>query len=1101
MLKSSLRIQNLVELSVQYKMPALGITDFWNLSGAFEFSEIAIKSGIQPIIGCEIEFECCGGVNSTKVALLTKNDTGFRNLTRMIYESTLNKKKTGKPFHLSNLSKYKDGLILLSGFKGGLIERYMGDNCSVIDGIFDEFGGNAYIELQVGDKYLRKSSIDYAYKNGVPLVATNSIRFANNACNDFIECDALYCIATSTYLSEKNKRDLNRTDYFTPPDEMISLFKDVPEAIENTVNIAKRCLFFVKGRQPILPKFPCVMSKTEEEELRIYARDGLTKKINSGVLSADLYVYQERLEYELNVINGMKFAGYFLIVSDFVRWAKNNGVSVGPGRGSGAGSVVAWVLSITDLDPVRFGLMFERFLNPERVSLPDFDIDFCQELRFRVVEYVMQKYENMAHIITFGKLQAKAVLRDVGRVLQIPYSQVDKICKMIPFNPVNPVTLAQAVEMDSNLKMERAKNENLKQLFDISFSLEGLCRHSSVHAAGIVISDKPLHEYIPVYYDDHTDLPVTQYNMKYTEKSGLVKFDFLGLKTLTLIDKTLSFVKASGVAIDIVLIPLDDKKSYELISCGDTLGVFQLESSGVKEVLVKLRPDCIEDIIAVISLYRPGPMDNIPMYIERKHGLQQIDTIHPLLANVLKETFGVIVYQEQVMEIARVLSGYTLGKADLLRRAMGKKIKSEMDEQREIFVEGAVNNGVERQKAESIFELVEKFAGYGFNKSHAAAYAVIAYRTAYLKAHYRVEFFAALMNLDIHDKEKLGEVFYSARNSGIKVLPPDINTSDVFFSIENNCIRYGLAALKNVGIKQAQYIVDKRYAIGEFCNITSFMNATSDSNGLINKKTLEAIIKSGALSRIHKNQKQLLNSLEMLVSRYCGAKESVQQYSMFSDEIILIDECVDDFSFNEKLDYEFSILGFYLSGHPLSKYEEILKKLKIFSEGQEKPSLLIGVVVSSKMRSSAKSRFAIINLSCINGTYEFAIYDRSLVEKSDIFADRSIICVKLEDVGNGDNARLIAKEISYLDDILQRLKGEIRVFMKDKSKNIDKINSLVISNTANKGLLLIISHEVQGNYIVEINTNRRIVLSLNVLDFLLAVEGIDLDFRIFGNIT
>ena len=673
-----------------------------------------------------------------------------------------------------------------------------------------------------------------AYKLDIPLVATNQCYFP--AREDFEAHDALICIAEGRYIAEDDRRKLTPEHYFKPRAEMMALFADLPEALETTVEIARRCAFRPRTHPPILPQFTKTgaaskkaVNAAETEELCRQAREGLAERLRiiglaEGHSEAE---YRERLEFELGVIGKMKYSGYFLIVSDFIRWAKAHGIPVGPGRGSGAGSVVAWSLSITDLDPLRFGLLFERFLNPERVSMPDFDIDFCQDRRDEVIRYVQEKYGagRVAQIITFGKLQARAVLRDVGRVLQMPYGQVDRLCKLVPNNPANPVTLEDAIDGEPKLQDERDNDPVVKRLLEIAQKLEGLYRHASTHAAGVVIGDRPLIDLVPLYRDPRSTLPVTQFNMKWVEPAGLVKFDFLGLKTLTVIQRALALIRERGIELDLATLGLDDRKTYELLARGDTVGVFQLESTGMRESLRRLKPDRFGDIIAMNSLYRPGPMDNIPTYINRKHGLEQVDYLHPLIEPVLQETYGVIIYQEQVMQIAQRLSSYTLGEADLLRRAMGKKIKAEMNKQKARFVSGAVKNGVDKGRADYIFELVAKFAGYGFNKSHAAAYALIAYHTAYLKANFPVEFLAATMSYDMANTDKLYMFVQEARRNKIAVLPPSLNASGVDFLPEDGAIRYCLAALKNFGRGAAEHIVAGREDIGRLSRSRQFRRA------------------------------------------------------------------------------------------------------------------------------------------------------------------------------------------------------------------------------------------------------------------------------------
>jgi DNA polymerase-3 subunit alpha len=812
--KGAIKIPKLIEAAVSYKMPALGIMDSQNLFAALEFSSACKKAGIQPIIGCEMLIRFPNtrknasnlDIESSlaRMPIIARNDEGYKNLMYLVSQSFL-KRESGISPHISfELLKEKSaGLIALSGSVDGAFSKLLADDqekllTETIANLKATFPDNLYVELTrhgtEAEKKLEEKLIKLALDNKLPLVATNDVYFIEA---DMHEAqDILSCIGQGQVYAVTNRKQNTPEQYFKSQEEMEKLFADIPEAITNTVNIAKKCHIMAFERKPALPRFNVAEGFSEPGELRKDSLTGLemrllrkfkleeTKEEDREAIRAE---YLARINFELDVIINMEFPGYFLIVSDFIKWAKSNDIPVGPGRGSGAGSVVAWSLEITDLDPIRFGLLFERFLNPDRVSMPDFDIDFCQSRRDEVIDYVQNKYgrEYVAQIITFGKLQARAVLKDVGRVLQMPYGQVDRICKLIPFNAIEAVTLEKAIEMDKDLQQAIQDDPQITKLVNIALKLEGLNRHASTHAAGLVIGDKPLHEICALYNDEGSEMPAVGYSMKYAENAGLVKFDFLGLKTLTTIFDTVKLIeKVRGIKLDIANLRLDDKPTFDMLSTGDSIGVFQIESSGMRSVLRQMKSDKFEDIIALISLYRPGPMDNIPTYIKRKHGEEKTIYPHPLLEPTLKETHGVIVYQEQVMEIAKVLAGYSLGAADLLRRAMGKKIKEEMDIQRKIFTEGAVKNGVDAKQAGEIFDLVDKFAGYGFNKSHAAAYALISYQTAYLKAHFLPEFLTASINLDIDNADKINVFLQVAKSHGIEVRPPNLNKSEAAFSIE-----------------------------------------------------------------------------------------------------------------------------------------------------------------------------------------------------------------------------------------------------------------------------------------------------------------------------
>ena len=825
--KGAIKIQELIDAAIADKMPALGISDCGNLFAALEFSTYCKKAGIQPVLSAEMlvdfgEKDLRNASNLdienslAKMPLIAATEEGYKNLMYLVSYSFLNRENGLSPHIKFALLKEKSkGLIALSGAVEGIVGKMLHDGQEKkLDSIIVELQKtfspqNFYIEITrhgtEAEKKLEEKFIATAFKHNAPLVATNDVYFISEEMHE--AQDILNCIGEGRFFVETDRKKNSPQQYFKTQKAMEALFADVPEALENTVNIAKKCSVMAFERPPTLPKFSNEKDFDEKEALKNESYQGLRMRLahkfemekimaenagenleiskkNQETITQEYFV---RLDYELSVISKMNFSGYFLIVSDFIIWSKKNDIPVGPGRGSGAGSVVAWSLQITDLDPIRFGLLFERFLNPDRVSMPDFDIDFCQSRRDEVIKYVQQKYgkDYVAQIITFGKLQARAVLKDVGRVLQMPYNQVDRICKLIPFNAIEAVTLDKAIEMDKDLQQAIKQDPQVTKLVDIALKLEGLNRHASTHAAGVVIGDKPLTEICALYCDDAESMPAVGYSMKYAENAGLVKFDFLGLKTLTTIFETVKLIdKNRGIKIDISKIPLNDKITFKMLSKGDSIGVFQIESSGMRSVLKQMRADKIEDIIALISLYRPGPMDNIPTYIRRKHGEEKTSYPHPLLEPTLRETHGVIVYQEQVMEIAKVLAGYSLGAADLLRRAMGKKIKEEMDAQRKIFVDGAIKNGVDANQASEIFDLVDKFAGYGFNKSHAAAYALISYQTAYLKANFPVEFLVASINLEIDNTDKINVFLQVAKDHGIKILPPSLNESEAYFSIE-----------------------------------------------------------------------------------------------------------------------------------------------------------------------------------------------------------------------------------------------------------------------------------------------------------------------------
>ncbi|WP_292306757.1 DNA polymerase III subunit alpha, partial [Mesorhizobium sp.] len=892
LLEGALQLGAIVGHAVKDEAPAIAVTDTNNLFGALEFAQKAVKDGIQPIIGCQVDLVFSGetsdaqrdprrhGPEMSPIVLIAASEAGYANLVRLISKVYL-ETPPGEPVHMTSamLESHRDGLLCLTGGPRGPIgsalkadRRDLAEQRLLV--LKELFGDRLYVELErvAGyDRMVEKSTLDLAYTHELPLVATNEAFFSKR--EDYEAHDALIAIAEGSVVAADNRRRLSPDNFLRGQAEMARLFSDLPEAIDNTVEIAMRCSYYPKNRSPILPRFTGADSadkdaaeKAEAAELARQAREGLEARLAAHGPTPGYTVeqYRERLEFELGIIEKMKFPGYFLIVADFIKWAKAQGIPVGPGRGSGAGSLVAYSTTITDIDPLRFSLLFERFLNPDRVSMPDFDIDFCQDRREEVIRYVQQKYgrDQVGQIITFGTLQARAVLRDVGRVLQMPYGQVDKLSKMVPQNPANPVKLADAVANEPRFAEEAEKEPIVQTLLDTAQKLEGLYRHASTHAAGIVIGDRPLSELVPMYRDPRSDMPVTQFNMKYVEQAGLVKFDFLGLKTLTVLETAVKLIRRRGVDIDLARIPLDDPETYAMLSRGEVVGVFQVESAGMRKALIGMRPDCIEDIIALVALYRPGPMENIPTYNARKHGEEEMASIHPKIDHLVKETQGVIVYQEQVMQIAQELAGYSLGEADLLRRAMGKKIRAEMDKQRERFVTGAVERGVGKAQADFIFDLLAKFADYGFNKSHAAAYAVVSYQTAYLKAHYPVEFLAASMTLDMSNTDKLADFRQDALRLGIEVVAPSVMTSFRPFEVGENKIFYSLAALKGVGDAAVEHIVEKR---GErpFKSLADFCERVDPK--IVGKRVFESLIMAGALDCFGHDRAVMMAGVERMM--------------------------------------------------------------------------------------------------------------------------------------------------------------------------------------------------------------------------------------------
>lgn len=1058
--EGAIQIKSLIKKCRGYDMPAVAVTDSNNLFGAMEFALEASKEGIQPIIGAQVLV----GTEEHQLVLLAQSEQGYLNLSELVSHAYMTSEGGAKPvLAMERLAGRAEGLICLTGGIKGIIGQCLLTRRSEeaeqhLKALKTIFGDRLYIELQrhgVREELDTEAGfIDLAYKHGIPLVATNDCYFP---AEDFYDAhDALLCIAEGRYVTEEDRRKVTREHYFKTAEQMVALFADIPEAIQNTLVIAQRCHYYIKPLKPILPPFKTDDGATEVEELRRQSREGLEYRLENFVYRPDMSPaekeetakpYRDRLEFELNTIIDMKFPGYFLIVSDFIRWAKDHGIPVGPGRGSGAGSVVAWALKITDLNPLQLGLLFERFLNPERVSMPDFDVDFCQDRRDEVIKYVQDRYglDRVAQIITFGKLQARAVVRDVGRVLQIPYGQVNRISNMIPNNPANPVTLAEALEGDPELQAQRG-DETIDRLLTIALQLEGLYRHASTHAAGVVIADRPLHELVPVYRDPRSDMPVTQFNMKYVEQAGLVKFDFLGLKTLTVIQKAVELIAHDGPLIDILQIPLDDAKSYEMISSGQSTGVFQLESSGMRDTLRKLKPNRFGDIIALVALYRPGPMDNIPKYISVKEEREEADYLHPKLKPILEETYGIMVYQEQVMQAAQLLSGYTLGGADLLRRAMGKKIKAEMDAQREAFVKGAGEfNQVDPEYAGSIFDTIEKFAGYGFNKSHAAAYALVAYQTAWLKANYPVEFMAALMTLDMGNTDKLAIFKQALDQMDIPVLPPDINQSNVDFKVEGTSVRYALAAIKGVGAQAMSLLVAERERKGPFKSLDDFLKRI-DAKAL-NKKQLENLIAGGALDSIHPNRAQLYVAAETL-AHYAAAlaeERNSSQSALFAMDASAASDLathhlqdIPDWNPLDRLSYEFAAIGFYLSAHPLDTKRGQLERLNIIPFMDVEPSLqfrpvarlkMAGVLIKKSEKISAKSgnKFAFVTLSDSSGVFEAMLFSETLMRCRSFLEPGLALLLMVDAELRDDQLRMTVQDIRPLDEALDNQIREVTI--------------------------------------------------------------------------
>ncbi|WP_411888991.1 DNA polymerase III subunit alpha [Yoonia sp. SDW83-1] len=1102
LLEGAIPVKKLPGLAAGMGMPAVAVTDSNNMFCALEFSEGASKAGIQPIIGCQVDVGYTTPEpgkrpeNPAPIVLLAQNEAGYMNLMKLNSCAYLDAEGQLPQVTVEELEQYSDGLICLSGGPDGPIGRLLRQGQrpkaeALMDRLAAIYPDRLYVELQrhpgdglpEAERLSERGHIEMAYAKGLPLVATNDAYFPKT---ELYEAhDALICIAEGAYVDQQEpRRRLTPQHYFKSPQEMATLFADLPEAIENTVEIARRCAFKAYKRNPILPKF----ADDEVAELRRQAQEGLKARLAVIPHAAPVEDYEKRLEFELGIIEGMGFPGYFLIVADFIKWAKDNDIPVGPGRGSGAGSLVAYALLITDLDPLRYSLLFERFLNPERVSMPDFDIDFCMDRREEVIRYVQEKYgrDKVGQIITFGALLSKAAVRDVGRVLQMPYGQVDRLSKMIPVEGVKPVSIEKALADEPRLREEAKNEEVVDRLLTYAQQVEGLLRNASTHAAGVVIGDRPLDELVPLYQDPRSDMPATQFNMKWVEQAGLVKFDFLGLKTLTVIQNAVDLIQKAGRPLniaadgtqlydapegfeyDIGAIPLDDEKSYALYSSAKTVAVFQVESSGMMDALKRMKPTCIEDIVALVALYRPGPMENIPTYCEVKNGQRELESIHPSIDHILKETQGIIVYQEQVMEIAQVMAGYSLGGADLLRRAMGKKIAEEMAKERPKFEAGAKANGVEPKKAREVFDLLEKFANYGFNKSHAAAYAVVSYQTAWLKANHPVEFMAGVMNCDIHLTDKLGVYFQEVKKGlGLDYIPPCVNRSMATFDVHDGKLVYALGALKNVGVEAMKLIVEGRDGAAPhkpFVNLFDFARRVDLKR--IGKRPLEMLARAGAFDVLDPNRRRVFNSLDALTA-YSAAihdQKSSDQVSLFGDAGEDLPEPRlaggDDWLPAERLAEEFKAIGFYLSGHPLDDYMGALKRKQVMTLDEvtaraEKGAAIVkmaGTVSGRQERKSARgNRFAFVQLSDPTGQYEVTMFSDTLEASREFLETGAQIVLQCEATMEADQLKLLGRSVSPIDTIVADAGGAgLRVFI-DAPDAIGSVAS-ILENAARDGV-------------------------------------------------
>ncbi|MEM7664326.1 MAG: DNA polymerase III subunit alpha [Pseudomonadota bacterium] len=1160
MLESAIDPKAIAKLATERGFPAIAICDRNGLYGAVMFAGACKGEGIQPIVGTLLGVARDEeGKQVDYLPLYAQDEAGYDNLCHLVSKAHLDRPLELEPHvAMGDLEGHTDGLIALTGAAEGALTRLLAEEqtpaaMALCDTMQRLFPGRLYVELARGDNPVceraEEALIDLAYERDLPLVATNPASFGEPHMHK--AHDAMLCIANSTYVENDDRPRSNAQGFVKSSNMMEELFADLPEATANTLVIAQRCAYAPPYRDPILPS----LAGDLEGEARMLADDsraGLAERLkpyypetaHAELVEAlhfpsvdalreaeqsfdelktngaweDVLQYKKRLDYEIGIIVNMGFPGYFLIVADFIKWAKDQGIPVGPGRGSGAGSVVAWALTITDLDPIKLGLLFERFLNPERVSMPDFDIDFCETRRGEVIRYVQQKYgeDHVAQIITFGKLKARAVLRDCGRILQMSYGQVDRLCKMVPNHPTDPWTLPRALNGAADFKREYTNDNEVKRLVDLAMQLEGLPRNSSTHAAGVVIGDRPLAQLVPLYRDPRSDMPVTQFDMKHVESSGLVKFDFLGLKTLSVLRKAVDLLELRGITIDLGELPLDDKDVYDLMQDGNTVGVFQLESEGMRRTLKAVKPSNFGDIIALVSLYRPGPMDNIPLFGQRKAGEVPIEYPHPKLEGILAETYGIFVYQEQVMQAAQILAGYSLGDADLLRRAMGKKVQAEMDVQRGRFVEGCKEvSGIEKKQANELFDLIDKFAGYGFNKSHAAAYALLAYQTAWLKAHYPEEFYAASMCFDLHQSEKLNIFVDDARRypveGGVEVLPPDINSSEARFTVqqtdEGYAVRYALAGIRNVGEKAMEAIVAEREAHGPFESLKDFFERLPQ--GSMNRRQLEGLACAGALDGLEPNRALVFENADMLLAVADAAirERSSGQGGLFGGEDAPAGDLrlkpAEAWTKTEQMAKERENFGFYFSAHPVQQFRDVAsaqgaRTYQGIMEGGSptggKGSAVMAVMVEgmNKARTKRGAEFVRADFSDSSGQFSAACFEESLVPQFERWAAEGaclLLNVELDSPNPGEPPRLTVRGAKPLEAVSGRTPMVLRADILSREALTDLKLELATGDEAPGEVILrlILSSDEEAS----IRLGRNFVLDGELAERIAVIEGIE----------
>ncbi len=1103
--EGAIKIDELADYCKANKIQSLGLADSYNLCGALEFSEKLSKVGTQPIIGTQINLKAKGVIG--KVSLYATTETGYKNLTKLSSKSYLESSQIDEPAcDINNLIQNNKDLILLTGnylnFFGKLYYKNKSkDFEELLSTLKQNFNDNRlYIEIQRHNEDQEKNFENYllviSKKLNLPLIASQEIFYLNQ---DMYEAhDALVCIGEKNFVDDKNRFKYSKEHYLKSTNDLKTLYSDIPEALENNYNFHLRFNFKPKKSKPILPSIEGSENTSPENELLRLAKIGLKNRLKNFILKKNknqkdeqvIKKYEDRLSHEINIINSMDYASYFLIVSDYIKWAKNNSIPVGPGRGSGAGSLVAYCLDITDLDPIEFDLIFERFLNPDRISMPDFDIDFCEEKRDQVFEYLKTKYKNgVAHIITFGKLKARMALRDVGRVLGLSYGHVDRICKMVPFDPSRPLTLQESIDREPRFKEEIKNNAKVKKLLELSLKLEGLNRNMATHAAGVVIAGNQLSEQFPLYIDHSSNLtlPSTQYDMYSSENAGLVKFDLLGLKTLSVIDKTIKRLKQKNINLDICKINHNDEKVFSLLSTGETTGLFQLESAGMRDAIRKMKPNKFDDIIALVALYRPGPMSNIPVYNDCKNGIKEPDYIHPTLKEILKSTYGIIIYQEQVMQIAQILAGFTAGEADILRRAMGKKKKAELDRQKERFINGAIKNGITKDVANFVFTKIEPFAQYGFNKSHAAAYALIAYQTAYLKTYYKEDFIAATMSTELTNTSKLREFVEELKKLNIEIINPSINESYPDFRAIDGKIFYGLGAIKNVGYEAISNIANERKKNGKFKSFFDFINRVNSKD--INKLQLEGLVKAGVFDVFEKDRNKIMVSIPKIIQNVKNINEDKEshQTNLFINE----ENKNKSFDFEpfiswkkkELLAEEFKSIGFYLTDHPLNDYDDVLNQLNIktysdFYNDNKRDGLVAGTIMSIQEKKSAKGTpYAIVKFSDKNSEFELFLFAEILVSNREILKESETFVLTLQkDINSDDNTkkRVNVRKILNLDDLINKPYSKVTIELKT-NYNINEIKDLLSAEGETTINLVIKNKTKKVHY--SLQTNRKFDLN------------------------